>query len=135
MGYHARIEPAGAARLIPAPATREQNAPDPGFTELEWSIIKLARLDRLWTLRPTTRLRRFFNRLIGRNPNPGLANPRLETLRRISVLSWHFGFTVPSEDVAEFIGAGFSLDQYELLVTSIRRLSSSFIPFQKAGNA
>ena len=62
---------------------------------------------------------------MGRNGSPELANPRLEALRRISVLSWHFGFTVPGDDVADFLSAGFSPDQYELLVTSIRRALSS----------
>ena len=37
----------------------------------------------------------------------------------MAVLSWHFGFTVPGEDVADFLAAGFSPDQYELMVRSI----------------
>jgi hypothetical protein len=35
------------------------------------------------------------------------------------VLSWHFGFTVSGDDVADFLSAGFTSDQYELLVISI----------------
>ena len=84
---------------------------EPGFSDLEWSIIRLARVDKLWTIRSRGLLRRIWNRLIGRC-NPQLANARLEALRRIAVLSWHFGFTVPGEDVAEFLTAGFSPDQY-----------------------
>jgi hypothetical protein len=64
-------------------------------------------------------MRRFWNRLLARNPNPTLSNPRLESLRRMAVLSWHFGFTVDGQDIADFTRAGFSLEQYELLVTSI----------------
>jgi hypothetical protein len=51
--------------------------------------------------------------------NPRLANPKLEALRRMGVLSWHFGFTVPGDDVADFLKAGFSSDQYELMVSRI----------------
>ena len=95
-----------------------------GFSDLEWSIIRLARVDDLWTIRSRGLLRRIWNRLTGRG-NPELANERLEALRRISVLSWHFGFSVPGEDVAEFLTAGFSPDQYELLVSSVRAASSA----------
>jgi len=56
---------------------------------------------------------------MGRNGTPELANERLEALRRMAVLSWHYGFTVPGEDVASFFSAGFSPDQYELMVRSI----------------
>ena len=97
----------------------------PEFSDLEWSVIRLARRDRMWTLRPYGRVRRFFRWLTGLGINPKLADPRLEALRRIAVLSWKFGFTVPGEDVADFIAAGFSHDQYELLVSSISAAVSS----------
>ena len=57
---------------------------------------------------------------MGRTGSPQLANERLEALRRMAVLSWHYGFTVPGDDVADFLSAGFSPDQYELMVSSIR---------------
>jgi hypothetical protein len=38
----------------------------------------------------------------------------------MAVLSWHFGFAVAGEDVADFLSAGFTPEQYELLVTSVR---------------
>jgi hypothetical protein len=37
----------------------------------------------------------------------------------MAVLSWHFGFTVPGDDVSDFLSAGFTPDQYELMVGSI----------------
>jgi len=37
----------------------------------------------------------------------------------MAVLSWHYGFTINGDDLAEFYSAGFSPDQYELMVTSI----------------
>ena len=124
MAYLARIEPQTAQpiALLGAPANDTAKA---DFTALEWSIIRLASVDGLSTLREPGRFSRFINWLMGRTGSAELANPRLEALRRISVLSWHFGFTVPGDDVADFLSAGFSPDQYELLVTSIRRALSS----------
>jgi len=109
---------------VAARATAGDSANRTGFSDLEWSIIRLARVDDLWTIRSRGLLRRIWNRLTGRG-NPELANERLEALRRISVLSWHFGFSVPGEDVDEFLTAGFSPDQYELLVSSVRAASSA----------
>ena len=126
-----RLPPQGllAARSpairLPAPQAAPVVADEPDFSELEWSVIRLAQVDRLWTIRPLGPVRRLYSWLIGRTGSPSLANPRLEALRRISVLSWHFGFTVPGEDVAEFLAAGFTADQYELLVTNVRRAAGA----------
>lgn len=118
MAYLERIDSNGAQTLnfppFAAPIVRSAD-----FTPLEWSIIRYARLDRLWTVRPFGPLRRFWNWWGGR-ANPKLANDRLEALRTAAVLSRHFSFTVPSEDVAAFLAAGFTTDQYELLVSSVR---------------
>jgi len=118
MAYLARIEQQTSEPFAflenTAPATQK-----PEFSDLEWSIVRLARRDGVWTLRPYGRLRRFFRWLTGLGINPRLADPRLEAIRRIAVLSWRFGFTVPGRDVADFIAAGFSPDQYELLVSSV----------------
>ena len=128
MAYLARIEQHTAQpvaflpKVVPAPAPI---APTPEFSALEWSVIRLARVDSLSTLRPPGRFGRFINWLMGRNGSPELANEQLEALRRISVLSWHYGFTVPSEDVADFMAAGFSPEQYELLVHSVRAAISA----------
>lgn len=118
MAYLARIDIEHADELtFERPAAPVAG---PQFNALEWSIIRLAKVDRLWTIRKAGTLRRMWNAVLGRN-NPELANERLEALRRIAVLSWHYGFTVPGEDVANFLSAGFSPDQYELLVNSIRK--------------
>ena len=102
---------------FPAPRARAVAAPI--FSELEWSVVRLSRVHQLWTIRTPGRFTRFWNWLLARG-NPKLANPRLEALRRMAVLSWHFGFTVPGDDVASFLSAGFTPDQYELMVSSIR---------------
>lgn len=122
MAFLARIETTDAFALPVQPQARTEARPV--FSALEWSIIRLSRMDRLWTIRPLGPLRRGLNWLVGRG-NPALANDRLEALRRIAVLSWHYGFTVPGSDVADFLSAGFTPDQYELLVTSVRRAVAS----------
>ena len=117
MAYLSRIEPfEGNAVDRPAmPATAQ-----PSFTPLEWSIIRLARGQDLSSVREPGLLRRVYLWVIGRRGNRGLANKQLEALRRIAVLSWHFGFSVAGEDVAAFLSAGFTSEQYELLVASTR---------------
>jgi hypothetical protein len=123
MAYLAKIETQDS-RPVALSAIAANSNTKPGFSPLEWSIIRLARIDRLWTIRTAGRLRRFWNWFVGRG-NPELANPKLEALRRMAVLTWHFGFTVPGEDVSEFISAGFSPDQYELMAGSINAALSS----------
>jgi hypothetical protein len=118
MAYLARIEPhtAEPVMLRPIPANDLARS---DFSQLEWLVIRLARGDELSSLREPGQIGRFINWLMGRGGSPELANERLEALRKIAVLSWHFGFTVPSEDVSDFLSAGFTADQYELLVMSI----------------
>ena len=119
MAYAVRLDPQ-EARAIALTAIPANDTAKPEFSPLEWSVIRLARVDGLSTLRPPGRFRLFVNWLLGRKGVPQLANERLEALRRMSVLSWHFGFTVPGDDVADFLSQGFSPDQYELMVRSIR---------------
>ena len=128
MAYLARIEPDGSDAIV-LPDLVAVGAVDEGFSALEWSVIRLARIDDLWTIRPAGPIRRFWNALVGRT-NPKLANDRLEALRKAAVLSWHFGFTIPGEDVADFLSAGFSPAQYELLVTSIIKSADVPMPGQ-----
>jgi hypothetical protein len=128
MAYLARIESSGSD-AIALPAMIALPSAETGFSSLEWSVIRLARIDELWTIRPAGLFRRFWNALLGRG-NPELANPELEALRKIAVLSWHFGFTIPGEDVADFLSAGFTPAQYELLVTSILKAAKSPTPGQ-----
>ena len=114
MAYLAKIETLHSRPIaLPAMAVSK-----PDFSTLEWSVIRFARLDRLWTIRAAGRIRRFWNWVLARG-NPELADPKLEALRRMAVLTWHFGFTVPGNDVADFLSAGFSPDQYELMAGSI----------------
>jgi hypothetical protein len=119
MAYLARIEPQ-TAEPIALKGVAANDTARPDFSRLEWSVIRLARVDGLSTLREPGRWGRFVNWLMNRKGLPSLANERLEALRKMAVLSWHYGFTVPGDDVADFLSAGFSPDQYELMVRSIR---------------
>lgn len=120
----APIETKTAAMLeLSAEAT---NTPEPAaFTPLEWSIVRLARNDRLWTVREGSPVRKILNSFLGRKANR-LANERLEALRRMAVQSWHFGFSVASDKVAAFLEAGFTASQYRLLVSSVSRSNDHF---------
>lgn len=94
-------------------------AAQPVLSALEWSVVAIARRDRLSSLRRPGRIALAMGALFGNRGNPRLADPRLEALRRIAVLSWHDGYSVASQEVRRFIEAGFAPAQYELVVDSI----------------
>jgi hypothetical protein len=101
-----------APRTAPFPAERAS------FGALEWQVIALARRDGPLSLRRPGRLSTALGSLFGGH-KPRLADPRLEALRRIAVLSWRRGYSVAPHEVRAFIEAGFTPDQYELLLDSI----------------
>lgn len=107
---------AGLAHASPAPI---EPAPSVRLSALEWAVVALAEGDRLATLRTPGRIAIAMGALFGAGHNPRLADPRLEGLRRIAVLSWHHGYVVPSREVEAFLAAGFTAAQYELVVDSI----------------
>ncbi|PCG16082.1 MULTISPECIES: hypothetical protein [Sphingomonas] len=113
--------PVAAPRTAPAPlATPLAATADvaPRLSALEWSVVALARNDRLSSLRAPGRMTTAM-RVIFRQYNRMLADDRLEALRRIAVLGWHHGYAVPSHEVARFLRAGYSQGQYELMMDSI----------------
>ena len=122
MAYLVHSQLADSRPLTSAATETATGARD--FTSLEWSIIRLTRGDGLWTIREPGLLRRLYQWLLGRS-SPRLANDRLEALRRMAVLSRFHGFSVAGEDVADFLSAGFTLDQYELLVSTERAVLRS----------
>ena len=70
MAYMAKIETQNAQPIVLPIST----AKPADFSALEWSVIRLARVDRLWTIRAAGRLRRFLNWIAGRgNPAGGTA--------------------------------------------------------------
>lgn len=106
------------AQPVELPTASQNEQTD--FTPLEWSIVRLARNDKLWTIRQSSPVQKFLNFILGRRANR-LANDRLEALRQMAVQSWHNGLAVASDKVAAFLEAGFTASQYRLLVTSVLR--------------
>jgi len=107
-----------AARAPAGPAPVSDVTGNAALSPLEWAVVRVARRDRLSTLARPGRFSGWMRRL-ARLPNPRLADPRLEALRRMAVLTWRYGFTVPGRDVAAFLAAGFTPAQYEALAAGI----------------
>lgn len=93
-----------------------------GFSALEWQVVAIAQHDRLSSLEKPGRLATALTMIFGgQRPNPALADSRLEALRRLAVLAWHKGYSVPRAAIRAFHEAGFTLEQYETLLASISR--------------
>ena len=109
--------PAPAAPpVLPLPADED----DGRLTGLEWSVVALARGDRLSTLSRPGRMAIALGKVFGTRRHPAhLADARLEALRRMAVLTWHMSFAVPASEVRAFFAAGFSVAQYETMTASI----------------
>lgn len=108
-----------ALQTPPSPAAHAGREASAGFAALEWRVIDLARNDPLSSLQEDTRFRNFMRRFFGWYNSRPLGNSRLEALRRIAVMSWHHGYNVHHQDIEAFLGAGYSLDQYEVLLNHI----------------
>ncbi|MCW4460220.1 hypothetical protein OK349_00740 [Sphingomonas sp. BT-65] len=100
----------GAVRTAPESAR---------FSALEWSVVALAERDRLSSLREPGRMAVALGSLFGERRSTRLADPKLEALRRMAVLTWHNGYRVAQSAVRGFLAAGFTPDHYELLTGSI----------------
>lgn len=105
-------------RRDPAP---KSVAEQPRLSALEWSIVALAERDNLASLREPGRLAKAVELLFGISRPNKLANSRSETLRRVAVWTWRRGWNVPQSEIDGFLAAGFSLDQLDLIQTSIAR--------------
>lgn len=103
----------------PPVVTIEAEEERPVLTELERSVIGIARHDGLSTLRQPGFLSRWMGILFGVRISPQLADPKLEALRRIAVLSWRRGYAIASAEVKAFLAAGYSPAFYELVVDTI----------------
>ncbi|WBY09167.1 hypothetical protein PIB19_07410 [Sphingomonas sp. 7/4-4] len=93
-----------------------------GLSALEWQVVAIAQHDRLSSLEKPGKLATALTMIFGgQRPNPELADSRLEALRRLAVLAWHKGYTVPRAAIRAFHEAGFTTEQYETLLASISR--------------
>jgi hypothetical protein len=119
----------GAGAITYAPTPQPDPAPAEAratLSPLEWLAVALSRRDGLSSLRQPGPLATAVAALFGGHRATRLADPRLEALRRIAVLSRHYGYAVPSEEVRRFLAAGFSPEQYELVVDSLSAERQAF---------
>lgn len=112
-----------AADPLLAPPTFAPRA-DPGvegrLSALEWSVVALARYDRISSLARPGRLAVALGKVFGTRPQSlHLADPKLEALRRMAVLYWRQGRAVADPERAAFHRAGFSHRQYRTMTASI----------------
>ncbi|WP_315761543.1 hypothetical protein [Sphingomonas sp. Y38-1Y] len=119
MAYLAFSEVAAGSAVAPVATTVAPAPVRASFSPLEWSVIALAKRDTIASLREPGRISMAMGLLFGERPNPRLADPKLEALRRMAVLSWKHGFEVDTSEIRNFVRAGFDLRQYELMVDSI----------------
>ena len=89
------------------------------FSGLEWTVIALARRDRISSLSEPGPVARALGGLFGLGRQSTLADPRLEALRRLAVHAWHKGYKLPVSEIKRFLKAGFSTGQYETLLASV----------------
>ena len=115
----APIRPMVGGGMAVAPVTIDMQEVRPVLTELERSVIGIARHDGMATLRQPGRLSRWLGLVFGVRISPQLADPKLEALRRIAVLSWKRGYAIASAEVKAFVAAGYSPAFYELVVDTI----------------
>ena len=78
------------------------------FTPLEARVITMADHDRLETGRPLSRLGRAFDAIFGIKRAAPLADPKLEALRRFTVVARLAEGRLPEREIEAFTAAGFS---------------------------
>jgi hypothetical protein len=115
------LQESGAAGLsFGSRALRQASVAQEAFLEpTEWTIVRLARDDGLSSIREEGRLGRWVRLVFGIERHPPLANPKLEALRRVAVLSWHHGYNVAPSEIGGFYAAGYSPSHYETLLRHI----------------
>lgn len=111
--------PAAVAGIDHFTAAPEPDPVPARFSALEWTVVAIAERDPLSSLKAPGRMAVALGTLFPERPNPKLADPKLEALRRLAVLTWHHGYRVAESAVRAFLAAGFTLHQYELLARSI----------------
>lgn len=115
---HASAFAVSGAHAVPAPwGAQEEGRTE--FSPLEWTVIALARRDRISSLSEPGPVARALGSLFGLGRQSTLADPQLEALRRLAVHAWHKGYKLPVSEIKRFIAAGFSPGQYETLLASI----------------
>jgi len=101
------------------PPARVRDGQATTFTHREWTIVRLAREDGLSSIREESRFGRLVRAIFGIKKKNPLSDGGLEALRRMAVLSWHNGYNVAPSEIGNFLQAGYSERQYEVLVAGI----------------
>ncbi|MBO9575751.1 MAG: hypothetical protein J7494_08450 [Sphingobium sp.] len=110
--------PAASAQLFFAPVRPiEETVAE--FSRREWTIIRLAREDGLSSLREESEFKEFLRLVFGFERKRPLSSPRLEALRRVAVLGWHYGHNIAGSELSAFFAAGYSPDHYDVLLAHI----------------
>lgn len=76
------------------------------FGDRDWRVIEMAREDGRWSLNPNGLLARLA-RFLGVSTADGLADSKLEALRRFSVRAWYWDL-IRTKDTRAFLEAGYS---------------------------
>jgi hypothetical protein len=103
------------------------------LTELEWSVVEIARSDGPRSVYPDGGFTKFLREFFGLPVARTLANEKLEALRRFCVRAWYWDL-IRSRDVRSLTEAGYSInDAFQILahVTGYR----GFTPTIEEGTA
>ena len=78
------------------------------FTPLEARVIALSTRDRIHSVRPRSRAGRLLDALFGVKRSAPLADPKLESLRRFTILARLADGRLPEREIEQFLAAGYS---------------------------
>ena len=78
------------------------------FTPLEAKVIALSSRDRIETVRERSRVGRLLDALFGIRRSAPLADPKLESLRRFTILARLADGRLPEREIEQFLAAGYS---------------------------
>lgn len=116
----------------PPPASSSTNGfdlrcPEIAFSPLEWAVVAVARGDRIVSVRPMGAISLLLGWIFGIDGGQTLADPKLEALRRISVLAWH-RLTATSAEMSAFARAGYREGHVDLLYRTVERAAARHDP-------
>lgn len=112
----------GYAGVVAAPRPGVERTEDTGrLSGLEWSVVAAARTDSVASLGEPGPIARAMRGLFGLGGGSRLADPRLETLRRVAVHAWTRGHVLPESEVEAFLDAGYTTRQLDSVLASVSR--------------
>ncbi|HEX4737075.1 MAG TPA: hypothetical protein VH331_05900 [Allosphingosinicella sp.] len=109
------------APLSPSVSTLLRLPTENRLSALEWSVVALAERDDVDSLKAPGRIARAFASLFPSSRGDSGGDPRLEALRRITILTHRMGEAVPLTEIRRFLKAGFSIGQYATVANSLGR--------------